>query len=149
MRLTGREAIEAAESDPSIRLQKYADPVDDAREVTSSEARDIAREDAGLIWCEIPKHSSKELALMQERVKATATRLWLAQEAYTAVEAGQRAGAWSLSYEDWILRPAGRELMGCRSWHSVARLEYFSALLDDGMTVTEAIDAVDATEGGR
>lgn len=50
MILTGMKAIEAAERDPSLALAKYADPVDGARLVTASEAREIAREDPGLIY---------------------------------------------------------------------------------------------------
>ena len=49
--LTGIAAIEAAEKDSAIVLCKYADPTEDAREgLTTSEARDIARIDPGLIY---------------------------------------------------------------------------------------------------
>jgi hypothetical protein len=48
--LRGIEAIEYAEKN-GLRLSKYADPTEDAREgLTVDEAREIAREDANLIY---------------------------------------------------------------------------------------------------
>lgn len=47
--LTGQEAIDAAEAN-GLRLHKYADPTDEAREVTIDEAREIAAVDPSLIW---------------------------------------------------------------------------------------------------
>lgn len=52
-RLTGTDAINAAKNNPEIVLHKYNDPIEDAREVTFEEAKEIAREDANLIWCEV------------------------------------------------------------------------------------------------
>ena len=50
--LTGRDAIEYAESHGCL-LNKYSDPIEEARtDVTPAEAEDIAREDAGLVWVE-------------------------------------------------------------------------------------------------
>lgn len=54
-KLTGHQAIEAAQQDNSIQLHKYTDPTEDAREVSLEEAEEIAREDASLIWCEVEK----------------------------------------------------------------------------------------------
>lgn len=48
-KIKGQDAIRLAERD-GLTLRKYADPIDGARVVTASEARDIAREDAGLIY---------------------------------------------------------------------------------------------------
>lgn len=48
---TGTDAIDFA-TRTGAQLHKHADPVDGAREVTLDEARAIAREDVGLVWCE-------------------------------------------------------------------------------------------------
>ncbi len=48
-KLTGIAAINAADA-TCCNLYKYADPTDDAREVTVEEAREIAREDASLLF---------------------------------------------------------------------------------------------------
>ena len=51
--LTGREAIEAKETNNDVVLNKYTDPIEEARQdIPLSEARTIAREDESLIWCE-------------------------------------------------------------------------------------------------
>jgi hypothetical protein len=51
MILTGHAAIAAKEANANVRLNKYADPIEGAREdISLEEAREIAREDAGLIW---------------------------------------------------------------------------------------------------
>jgi hypothetical protein len=51
--LTGIIAIEYAESIDGT-LRKHADPIESARDdLNPSEARDIAAQDASLIWCEI------------------------------------------------------------------------------------------------
>lgn len=42
-----------------LALHKHADPVDGARVVTLDEAREIAREDAGLVWCEAPNDHAR------------------------------------------------------------------------------------------
>lgn len=47
--IKGRHAIRLAERD-GLTLRKYADPIDWARVVTADEARDIASQDAGLIY---------------------------------------------------------------------------------------------------
>lgn len=48
---TGNEAIELAEADSSITLNKYNDPTEEAREgITIEEARQIAKEDVNLIY---------------------------------------------------------------------------------------------------
>jgi len=53
MRLSGYLAIEFAEVNGGLPLNKYADPIEDAREgLTVDEARAIAREDPRLIWIE-------------------------------------------------------------------------------------------------
>ncbi|MDX1487092.1 MAG: hypothetical protein R3268_02750 [Acidiferrobacterales bacterium] len=50
--ITGLEAIEYAREN-GLTLDKYADPVEDAREGLSvAEAEEVAREDASLIWME-------------------------------------------------------------------------------------------------
>jgi len=51
-RITGQDAIRLAERD-TLTLKKFADPIDGARTVTPSEARDIAREDGGLIYVDV------------------------------------------------------------------------------------------------
>lgn len=52
--LSGLDAIAYADRHELV-LAKYADPTDAAREsVTAAEARQIAREDAGLIHCVVP-----------------------------------------------------------------------------------------------
>lgn len=51
-RITGPDAIRLAERD-SLTLKKFADPIDVARPVSLSEARDIAREDSGLIYVDV------------------------------------------------------------------------------------------------
>jgi hypothetical protein len=48
---TGTEAL-AYSVRTGAQLHKHADPVDGAREITLDEARQIAREDPGLVWCE-------------------------------------------------------------------------------------------------
>lgn len=52
-RITGYAAIDYA-ARTGAALRKHADPVDGAREVSADEARDIAREDAGLIYVDAP-----------------------------------------------------------------------------------------------
>jgi hypothetical protein len=48
--ITGYEAIQYAKNN-GITLNKYADPIEDAREgLTVVEANEVAREDARLIW---------------------------------------------------------------------------------------------------
>lgn len=51
--LTGHDALAHA-ARTGAQLHKHADPVDGARAVTLDEAREVAREDAGLVWCEAP-----------------------------------------------------------------------------------------------
>lgn len=47
----GHEAIELAESDTTVQLNKYNDPTEGAREdISVEDARSIAREDASLIY---------------------------------------------------------------------------------------------------
>lgn len=54
VRLTGVAAIEAAES-MGLLLGKYADPTEGAREgLTVSEAREVAAEDSGLVYLDVP-----------------------------------------------------------------------------------------------
>ena len=50
--LVGHAAIEYAEQhEPHLLLNKFADPTEDARKgLTVNEAREIARDDDGLIW---------------------------------------------------------------------------------------------------
>jgi len=49
MKISGIAAVEIAEK-VGVELNKYADPTEDARVVSASEARDIVREDPGLIY---------------------------------------------------------------------------------------------------
>lgn len=50
---TGWQAIEAKENNSSVRLNKYADPIEDAREdLTIQDAREIAQIDPSLIYAE-------------------------------------------------------------------------------------------------
>jgi Zn finger protein HypA/HybF involved in hydrogenase expression len=52
MKINGRAAFKAAEIRGTL-LNKYADPIAGAREGLSlDEARQIGREDPGMIWCE-------------------------------------------------------------------------------------------------
>lgn len=54
MRLTGYEAIEAAEKNPDVMLNKYNDPIDgDRYDLSLEEAREVATEDPSLIWAEV------------------------------------------------------------------------------------------------
>jgi hypothetical protein len=49
-KLTGMEAVEYARKNAKM-LSKYADPIEDARsDLTPSEAEDVCREDASLIY---------------------------------------------------------------------------------------------------
>jgi hypothetical protein len=48
-RISGRAAIRLAARD-GLTLRSYADPVVGARIITADEAREIAREDAGLVY---------------------------------------------------------------------------------------------------
>lgn len=51
--LTGRDAIRYAEAH-DLTVRKHADPIEGAREgLTVSEAEEVAREDASLIWIEV------------------------------------------------------------------------------------------------
>lgn len=50
--LTGNDAIRLAD-DNTFTLRKYADPIDGARNVTIEEAREIAKEDASLIYANV------------------------------------------------------------------------------------------------
>ena len=60
MRLGGHEAIKYAEAHGTT-LQKYADPIEDAREDLSiEEAREIAREDPSLIYVDVEEERSKD-----------------------------------------------------------------------------------------
>lgn len=49
MKISGIAAVEIAEK-VGVDLNKYADPTEGARTVSVNEARDIAREDPGLIY---------------------------------------------------------------------------------------------------
>jgi len=50
----GLEAIESKEEDDSVVLNKYNDPIEDARENLSvEEAREIVKEDPSLIYAKI------------------------------------------------------------------------------------------------
>lgn len=49
MRLHGREAIDYAERTGAI-LYKYADPIDGAGQTSVDTAREVAREDPGLVY---------------------------------------------------------------------------------------------------
>lgn len=52
-KLTGYAATDAAESNPELRLNKYADPTEGPREGLSlDEALEVAEEDPSLIWAE-------------------------------------------------------------------------------------------------
>lgn len=52
MRLEGFDAIEYAEAN-GLMLEKYADPIEDARQVSVEEAMAIAREDQRLIYLDV------------------------------------------------------------------------------------------------
>ena len=48
------DAIEMKQKDPSVILNKYNDPIEEAEEDISLEkAEEVAREDANLIWTTI------------------------------------------------------------------------------------------------
>lgn len=54
--ITGLDAINHAEAH-GLRLSKYADPIEDAREgLTVDEAREVAAEDASLIYLQVATH---------------------------------------------------------------------------------------------
>jgi len=66
--LTGHEAIDhAARTGASLR--KYADPVDGARGITLDEAREIAFEDAGLVWCEADARTEAASAALRAEMR--------------------------------------------------------------------------------
>ena len=71
-KLTGHEAIRAAEQDATITLHKHTDPTAEARVVTLDEAREIAKEDPTLIWCEVDgllaKHNADRLAVLRGEI---------------------------------------------------------------------------------
>ena len=49
--MTGHEAIELAETDTTVQLNKYNDPTEVAREdISIDDARGVAKEDPGLIF---------------------------------------------------------------------------------------------------
>ena len=60
--ITGLDAIAHATATGEM-LRKHADPVDGAREVSTDEAREIVREDAGLIYCEAPETRTITVAI--------------------------------------------------------------------------------------
>lgn len=54
MKIKGNKAIEAKASNPSVILNKYADPTQEGLyDISLEEAWDVAREDPSLIWAEI------------------------------------------------------------------------------------------------
>ena len=56
VRLTGWNAIRYAESHPDAVLCHYATPIEDARTGVDIEtAREIARDDASLVYCDVPR----------------------------------------------------------------------------------------------
>ena len=57
--ITGTAAIDHA-ARTGAQLYKHADPVDGARAVTLDEAREIAREDVGLVWCRRPMTAAEQ-----------------------------------------------------------------------------------------
>lgn len=69
--LTGHDALAHA-ARTGAQLHKHADPVDGARAVTLDEARAIAREDAGLIYCTITLPSLVEIAAAKRAAEVNA-----------------------------------------------------------------------------
>jgi hypothetical protein len=66
-RITGTDAIEAAVNNDAITLHKYADPTEGERHgLTVDEARQIAREDAGLIWADVDDYSGYTVRISNE-----------------------------------------------------------------------------------
>ena len=62
-KLHGREAIEYAEATGAV-LHHYTTPIEDATDGISQEkAREIAREDPSLVWCEAAERDSNELRM--------------------------------------------------------------------------------------
>ena len=63
MIITGQDAIEYA-TRQNLTLNKYADPIEEARALTVEEAEEVAREDASLIWITVqPRHQPPPCAL--------------------------------------------------------------------------------------
>ncbi len=59
MKLTRYQAIRYAEAH-GLTLNKYEDPIEDAREgLTPEEARKVAEEDPNLIWIEVDSPSDQ------------------------------------------------------------------------------------------
>lgn len=50
MIITAYEAIEFKKRNPESRLRKYADPTENARDISVEEAEEIATEDPSLIY---------------------------------------------------------------------------------------------------
>lgn len=66
-RITGTDAIEAAVNNDAITLHKYADPTEGERHgLTVDEARQIAREDAGLIWADVADYTEYTVRISTE-----------------------------------------------------------------------------------
>ena len=82
--LTGTDAIDFA-TRTGAQLHKHADPVDGAREITLDEARAIAREDVGLVWCEAPEWTVSDDCGGRWPVTITAT------SAASALDAAERS----------------------------------------------------------
>lgn len=99
--MTGNEAIEMAVvaqlpgTMPCV-LNKYADPTEGAREgLTIEEAREIAKEDPGLIWADVYVH-----------VDSNATN-WRIRNTSTAVVLGDYPGATAAEALDAMAKDAG------------------------------------------
>lgn len=73
--ITGLDAIRYATA-TGATLRKHADPVDGAREVSTDEAREIAREDAGLIYCEAPETRTITVAVDASERHAGQALIW-------------------------------------------------------------------------
>lgn len=62
--ITGWDAIEAKRNNPKMKLSTYNNPIEDAQDDISIEyAEDVARDDPGLVWAEVP---GKEYAVVMD-----------------------------------------------------------------------------------
>lgn len=79
MRVTGWQAIEAAEQ-TGATLGKYADPIEGAREgLTVEQAREVAREDPALVYLDVPASEVEYYGTQEETIVKVAGRFFVVQ----------------------------------------------------------------------
>ena len=161
--ITGTAAIDFA-TRTGAQLFKHADPTDGAREITVDEARAIAREDVGLVWCkrtmtatEQGEHDAEQRAYealaagadgCEWQSEDDATSGWGDYAATAAshldVPESERA-AWCDAYETAARETARRMYREAQSW-STWRASTVDTIthrdIVDGTTVTTAYNDI-------